>query len=270
MPRHLELVCAGLEIQTFTDMEVFICDDGSGKETAEVIEKFKSRAKFPVRHLWQEDQGMRKCRILNEALRQASGEIAVFLDGDCVPHSRFIEDHVSHTEAGCFLAGRRVEVGPRLAARLNPEMVRSGFFDWPRPEFLWSVLRGDSEYLNRTFRVANGQLRKWLKMDHVVDLKGCNYSVERSVLEDLNGFDEAYEGYGREDTDIELRMRNYGLKIKSLKGLALQYHIWHPRQEWTPGNEDRLEEVKRTRRVRCEKGLNSTSAPTPVTGPAGS
>jgi GT2 family glycosyltransferase len=106
-------------------------------------------------------------------------------------------------------------------------------------------------------------VRKILGMDHVVDLKGCNYSIPRSALEALNGFDEAYEGYGREDTDIEIRLQHLGLRIKSLKGLALQFHVWHPRREFTPGNDVRLEELKKSGRVRCEKGISLETNPQP-------
>jgi GT2 family glycosyltransferase len=93
-------------------------------------------------------------------------------------------------------------------------------------------------------------------MDRVADMKGCNYSLPRAALEAINGFDEAYEGYGREDTDVELRLQNLGYRIKSMKGLALQYHVWHPRREFVPANDERLEEVRRTGRVRCERGLD--------------
>jgi hypothetical protein len=257
MPRHLELVCAALERQSVApgDVEILFCDDGSGGETARIIEDFQSRTRFAVHHVWQEHQGFRKCRILNQALRQARGETMIFLDGDCVPHRRYIEDHLRMQEEGRYLAGRRVELGPEISATLTPETVRAGFFDWPHPRFFWSVLRGDSEYPQRSVRVPWSKLRSLLKMDRVVDLKGCNYSVSRKALEAINGFDEAYEGYGREDTDVEIRLQNLGLKIKSLKGLALQFHVWHPRRDFTPANDDRLEELKRSGRVRCELGF---------------
>ena len=92
-------------------------------------------------------------------------------------------------------------------------------------------------------------------MDRVDDLKGCNYSASKKVFEQLNGFDEGYEGYGREDTDIEIRMQNLGLKIKSLKGIALQFHLWHPRREFTPANDSRLDELKKSGRTLCADGL---------------
>src|SRR4051812_28951589 len=85
MPLHLELVCEALLRQTRQDFEVIICDDGSGEPTKVVIDDFTKRAPFPVQHVWQENKGFRKCRILNEGLRKSRGEICIFLDGDCVP-----------------------------------------------------------------------------------------------------------------------------------------------------------------------------------------
>ncbi len=257
MPRHLALVCAGLERQTTRDFEVFICDDGSGPETAEVIKQFAARANVPVKHIRQDHQGFRKCRMLNEALRQSKGQTLIYLDGDCVPHKDFVRDHLENQEEGRYLAGRRLELGPKISEWLTVERVREGFFDFPKPQLILSVLSGDSEHLQRSVRIPVPWLREKLKMNRVDDLKGCNYSVARKSLEAINGFDESYEGYGREDTDVEIRLQNLGLKIKSLKGLALQYHVWHPRRAFTPANDDRLEELKRSGRARCAMGLSS-------------
>jgi glycosyltransferase involved in cell wall biosynthesis len=257
MPRHLELVFAGLARQTTGDFEILVCDDGSAKETRDLIETFAARSPIPVRHFWQEHQGFRKCRILNQAAREARGEIFVFLDGDCVPHRYYIEDHLNQQEEGYYLAGRRVELGPWLSAQITPQEVSAGFFDRPNWRLLNSVLKKDSEYFQRSMRVPFQGLRKLLKMDRVVDMKGCNYSIPRSALEAINGFDEEYEGYGREDTDVELRLQNLGLKIKSMKGLALQFHVWHPRREFTPSNDVRLEDLKKSGRVQALRGLRS-------------
>ena len=260
MPEHLKLVCANLKRQSCQEFEVLFCDDGSGPATERVISEFAQHSSLPIQHLWQEHDGFRKCKILNQALLKARGETLIFLDGDCVPHWRFVEDHLRHQEEGFYLAGRRVEVGPDLSSRITPQWVASGYFDWPHPSFLWSVWKKDSEFLNRSIRVSSPRVRSWLGMNRIDDLKGCNYSVPRYVLESLNGFDESYEGYGREDTDVEIRLQNFGLKIKSLKGLALQFHVWHPRREFTPANEDLLADAKKTGRLRALKGLSELRA----------
>jgi len=255
MPRHLSLVCAALERQTAQDFEVIFCDDGSGEETARVIREFQARVRIPVKYFWQEHQGFRKCRILNQGVREAHGSVFIFLDGDCVPHRDFVRDHLDQQEEGCYLAGRRVEVGPELSSRLTEDHVRQGFFDRPQWPLILSSLKGETEFLHRAIRIPSSRLRRFLKMNRVVDMKGCNYSVSREALEAINGFDEAYEGYGREDTDVEIRLQNFGLKIKSMKGLAVQFHIWHPRRDFTPANDSRLDDIKKNRHFRCEKGL---------------
>lgn len=255
MPKHLALVCAALERQSERDFEILFCDDGSGQDTATVIRNFASRTSIPVQHLWQEHKGFRKCRILNEGLRKSRAPVLIFLDGDCVPHRDYVRDHLARQEEGRYLAGRRVELGRRLSGELTPERVRAGYLDFPRPGLVLDALRGETEHLQRTVRVPWAWLRARLGMERIDDLKGCNYSVPRAALEAINGFDEEYEGYGREDTDVELRLQNLGLRIKSLKGLALQFHVWHPRREFTPGNDARLEELKRSGRVRCARGL---------------
>ncbi len=258
MPRHLELVLAGLQRQSEMDFEIILCDDGSGAETAQVIERFKASSEISLNHVWQEHQGFRKCRMLNEGIRRSQGEWLIFLDGDCVPHRDFVKDHFQQREVGRYLAGRRVELGEKFSSSLTAEKVRAGIFDFPHLNFIKSVFEGDSEHLQRAVRVAWTPLRRLLKMDRVDDMKGCNFSVALKDLEAINGFDEAYEGYGREDTDVEIRLQHLGLKIKSLKGLALQFHVWHPRREFTPANDTRLEDLRRSGRVVCEQGLKSS------------
>jgi GT2 family glycosyltransferase len=255
MPRHLELVCAALERQSERDFEVLFCDDGSGETTRRLIEEFKTLSGIPTTHIWQEHQGFRKCRVLNEAARLARGPVYIFLDGDCVPHRHFIRDHLEAQERGRFCAGRRVELGQALSNSLTPQDVKQGFFDRPHPRLIASALRGETDFLNRSVRIASPRIRSWLGMEHVADLKGCNYSLPREALEAINGFDEEYEGYGREDTDVEIRLQHLGYKIKSLKGVALQFHVWHPRREFTPKNDQRLEALKKSKRVRCRLGL---------------
>ncbi len=256
MPRHLALVLAAVERQSTRNFEVFICDDGSTPETRELVTAFARAAPMPVRHVWQEHQGFRKCRILNQAVRQAQADTFIFLDGDCVPHRDYVYDHLENQEEGRYLAGRRVELGPQISNALTPEKIAKGYFDWPRPSLVLSALKSDTEFLNRSVRIPSTLFRKAFKMGTVADMKGCNYSISRNALEAINGFDEEYEGYGREDTDVEIRLQNLGYKIKSMKGLAIQFHVWHPRREFTPENDLRLETLKKSRRIRAVKGLD--------------
>ncbi len=261
MPRHLELVCAALDGQSTKRFEVIFCDDGSGEATRQVIEEFKKRAAIQVHHLWQEHHGFRKCRILNEGLRRSRGDLLIFLDGDCVPHRDYVRDHIDLQEPGFYGAGRRVELGPKVSQQLDPNKVRQGFFTRPSGAMLWSLIKGDSTRIQRAIRVPWDFVRSSLRMNRIDDLIGCNYSVTRKDLIAINGFDEEYEGYGREDTDVEIRLQNLGLRIKSLKGKALQFHVWHPRREFTSANEARLKEARESRRIRCSRGMERDKKP---------
>lgn len=257
LPRHLQFVCAALTRQkNIRDFEILFCEDGQNLLNKDIIENFKKNSPFETNHFTQPHHGFRKCKILNRALSEARGDLCIFLDGDFVPHPEFVKDHVDNWRPGFYSAGRRIEVGESLSNQLTLEDVEKGFFDGFTLRLARDVFRGESEYLQRSVHISNTLLRNLLGLNHVVDLKGCNYSVSRKTLIDLNGFDESYEGYGREDTDLEIRMLNHGLKINSLKGLAVQYHLWHPRRDFTPANETLLNNVRLEKRTKALIGLS--------------
>ena len=67
-PQWLEKTLWGFSAQTYRDFEIIVADDGSGPETRQVIESMQSQTDISIRHLWQEDDGFQKCRILNKAI----------------------------------------------------------------------------------------------------------------------------------------------------------------------------------------------------------
>ena len=91
--------------QTYSPLEIIISDDGSDQETSAVVNKWKEL--LPIKHIWHEDKGFRKCKILNKSLLASKSEYVVFLDGDCIPHKFFIKDHVKLAQKGFFVQGRR-------------------------------------------------------------------------------------------------------------------------------------------------------------------
>lgn len=254
-PRHLALALAGFQLQTENNFELHIADDGSTSETSDLVEDFMQRLPFPVIYSWQQDLGYRKTKILNEAIRKTKGDHIIFIDGDCIPHRDFVKNHLKYRQTGYYLAGRRVELGPEYSKRITPEDVLSGALNRPNLGLLMSCMKHDSQYWHRSIPVYNSTLRGLLKMDRVDDLKGCNFSVDRESLFKINGFDEDYEGYAREDTDLEMRLQYLGLKIKSLKGLAIQYHVWHDRLPESENNKIKLKELTRSTASTCKNGI---------------
>ena len=129
----------GYQAQEYKDFELMIADDGSGEETRELIETFKKDSELTIRHQWHEDSGFRKCTIMNAAIREASGQYLVFSDGDCIPRSDFLAQHVNYREKGFFLSGGYSKLNMEGSLSISREQIASGeAFD---PEFspeLWT------------------------------------------------------------------------------------------------------------------------------------
>lgn len=256
----LAMILAALETQTFKDAEIIIAEDDQSNQVEQMVAAFARTSGYVVKHFRQEHKGFRKCKILNQAIAACRGRVVAFLDGDCVPHSHYLEQHYRLSEKGFYVAGRRIDLSQSLSSELTPEKIKNGFLNGSL-DFLWKLFvdsfrKEGSVPFHRSYLVRTKWLRALCGLDSVVDMKGCNFSVLREDLLAVDGYDESYEGYGREDTDLELRFKNLGLKIKSAKNLCLQYHVWHERREFTPVNEVLLEEVQKTKRVKALKGLS--------------
>lgn len=262
-PEALAMVLSGLLTQTDKSFEVVLADDGSDERTRKVVDDYKKRSFFTIHHLWQENKGFRKSRILNQAILKSCGETLIFLDGDCIPHKDFVAQHLLLQDPLSYVAGRRVDLSENFSANLNPERVEAGALNGEnlRDLFhLWrdSLRKEGSTPFHRSYMVKTPWLRKLCGLEKVLDLKGCNFSVAREKMLVINGFDESYEGYGREDTDVELRLQNLGLKIKSAKNLCLQFHLWHKTRAFTPINEELLDSVRTSRRIKSLRGLKES------------
>ncbi len=257
-PGNLRLVLAALERQSRTDFEVLIADDGSGPEIRQVVAEAQARAAFPLTHLWHEDRGWRKNMMLNNAIRSATADYLVFIDGDCLPSQHFLLDHWNEREPGRVLLGRRVETSERWSNTLTLERVRSGVFERFGWDELSDMLRGRSLRVEDGVRIPSAILRAIL-LRSAPGMLGANFSAWKSDLEAVNGFDELYDGPGcGEDSDLQYRLSLIGVRGKSLRNVAIQYHIWHPRTVVSDASWERFEEVRKSREPRCTNGLVKT------------
>lgn len=254
-PELLRMVFAALGRQSFSDFEVIIADDGSGPAIRDIVKEAEKRYPFTVSHLWHSDRGWRKNVMLNNAIRASRADWLVFTDGDCLPGKDFLGDHARWREDGCMLLGRRVETSERWARELTLERVENGDFE----QYGWAEwldgLRGRSLRVEDGIRIPSVWLRKLL-LRNVRGMLGSNFSVSRKSLEAINGFDEEYSGPGcGEDSDVQYRMSLLGVKGKSMRNVAIQYHIWHPRLAVSDASWDRFEDVKKRGEAGCVRGL---------------
>jgi len=208
---------------------------------------------FPLRHVWQEDLGRRKCRIVNEAVRRSRGEILVFLDGDSIPHRRWLADHLRSSRPGRTLCGRRVRLGKEISLRVKAgsvplERLEAPFGDVPRSAFAGGTKRAllGIRLPVPLARLFHPRSRK---------LMGVNFSLTREAFERVNGYDEDYESYGFEDYDLEIRLRRAGYDLYPLLNRAVVYHLYHPMSAFTEDSKKRLVALAASDRTRCENGL---------------
>jgi glycosyltransferase involved in cell wall biosynthesis len=242
---YLKLVFAGIERQTCRNFEIILADDGSNISVVREVESLSKQIEFPVIHVWQEDKGFRKNRILNSAIRAASSDYLIFIDGDCIPHRKFVQEHYENRSPEFCLTGRRVNLSQKLTDKLSYQFVKKGFLEKRYDALILDGFFGKSNYVEKGFYFNNYLLRKLLNKKNR-GLLGCNFSVNKKSLEKINGFDERYEAASiGEDSDIQFRLELLGIKIKSLNNIAVQYHLYHELQKRAQQNLELFDDVKR-------------------------
>jgi glycosyltransferase involved in cell wall biosynthesis len=244
---YLKLVLAGFERQTEKEFEFIIADDGSKEEVKKEIESISQNYSFQTKHVWHPDKGFRKNKILNQAICASESDYLIFIDADCVPHSKFVEEHLREKKNNFVLTGRRVNLSERLTNLLTEENIKDGYLEKNNLLLIKDALFGKSNYVEKGFYLENKFLRDLLNKKYR-GLLGCNFSLYKKDIVAINGFDERYEAPSiGEDSDIEFRLSLIGVKVKSLNHIAVQYHLYHKLQERLQKNLDLFDAVKKSR-----------------------
>ncbi|PKO39511.1 MAG: glycosyl transferase family 2 [Betaproteobacteria bacterium HGW-Betaproteobacteria-4] len=256
-PDALRAVLASLAAQTDAAFEVLVADDGSRQETAAAVAE--AAVNFPVSlaHLWQQDDGFRAAAARNLAVAASRGDYLVFVDGDCVLRPDFVARHRALAEAGWFVAGNRV---------LLSESFTKKVLQLPMIE-----LHGDSRlsWLGRRF---SGAINRWLPLCFVPGngwrkrqpqrwqgARTCNLAMWRADFDAINGFDEAFQGWGHEDADLAIRLLHAGVQRKDGRFATAVLHLWHRENDRSnlAENERRLAEILAADRRRAEVGIDT-------------
>jgi glycosyltransferase involved in cell wall biosynthesis len=219
-PEALRLILETVRIQTVLPLEVVIADDGSGPETREVIHEFRDILDIPIKHVWQEDCGFRASRIRNLAIKECEAEYIIQIDGDTLLHPRFIEDHQSLALDNHFISGSRVLVG-ETATR---NAIRSGKFAFTP---FSRGIKNRFNALHFPFLGSRYSVKGHTPEVLIYKIRGCNMSFWKRDLLEINGYDENFEGWGREDSELVWRLLVKGCSLRQVKLAAIQYHLHH-------------------------------------------
>lgn len=243
---YLRLVMAGLERQTLKDFEIIIADDGSQSEIVKEIEDIAKRSSILIKHVWHEDRGFRKNKILNQAISTSDSEYMIFIDGDCIPHRNFVQEHIQNSSPGTCLTGRRVNLSEKITNKLSEEKVKDGYLEKLFGYLLLDGIIGNSYDVEKGLYFQNRILRSSFNKKKR-GLLGCNFSLFKQEMFCINGFDERYEAPSiGEDTDIQYRLELKNIRIKSLNNIAVQYHLYHKLQMRPEENLRLFEMIKRS------------------------
>lgn len=223
-PEALSLVLKSTLVQTVLPNEIIIADDGSQKETRELIKEFKKRASIELHHVWHEDNGFRLAEIRNKAILKAKYEYIIQIDGDIILHKDYIKDHLKYALKNTFITGPRVLLSNEITQQslktknisFNPfsKKIKNRFNAVHFPFLNRFINPKDTPFENLIFKV-----------------RGCNMSFWRQDLLDVNGYEENFKTWGREDSELAARLFKKGLSLRKLRFAGIQYHLDHNEQD---------------------------------------
>jgi glycosyltransferase involved in cell wall biosynthesis len=205
--------------------EVIIADDGSSCATTRLIRDIQPYLPYPLRHVWQENQGFRAAKIRNRAIAAAQGNYLIFLDGDCIPLTDFISKHSQLAESDCFVTGNRILLSKNLTEQVIHQQLPVWY--WHSLQWLLPYFRHDINRLSPLIRLPDSFLRKYCAQTWQ-GAKTCNLAVWREAILKVNGFNEEFQGWGYEDADLVVRLLSQGVRRKEGRFAVPVFHLWHP------------------------------------------
>jgi glycosyltransferase involved in cell wall biosynthesis len=244
----LEWSLAAFARQSFPDFELILADDGSSENYDPILRKWAPRFALDILHVRHERRDFRKTRIQNRAVSVAKAENLIFVDIDCLPQEKFVRNHLTFLQLGVALTGRRVHIRKEILQ--SAEMIYQHGIDLGGMTLLAERLKGRARVIEHGFELPiffesrnNGIL-------------GCNFSVTRKDFAAVNGYNEEFLGRGGEDTDIDLRLRRNGVRVRCLRNKLIEYHLMHEVRVGTYESDSaRIRETQALGEIRASKGL---------------
>lgn len=248
-PDALELVLMSIKNQSVMPKEVIIADDGSRDDTLKTIAEYQANFPVPLIHCWQEDDGFRATRARNLAINKSQGNYVVMIDGDMVLHHHFIRDHQRAALPNQFIQGRRVI--------LTEQETKSALTE---KRIIFNLFSSGVHNKVNAFccSLLSDMLSGFFSRKDYKSVRSCNMAFWREDAVKINGFNEGFVGWGREDSEFVVRLLNAGSCRKDLRFGGVAYHLYHkenPRQR-LPENDRLLEEAIKLHSRYCQLGLS--------------
>ncbi|NBI12426.1 glycosyltransferase [[Haemophilus] felis] len=254
-PDALEAVLHSVLYQTELPDEVIVADDGSTGETSAVIQRLQKDFPVPLIHSWQEDKGFMLAEARNRALAKVKKDYIVIVDGDMVLHPKFISDHKKAAKKGLFIQGSRVV----LTEQKTQELLANG--KTPRA-LKWYEKGLETRFEKRLSAIHFPLLTNFIlnkeKQYKYQGIRGCNMAFFKEDAIAINGFNNDFVGWGREDSEFVARFFSHGGKRANIKFAAIAYHLWHNEaaRDALPENDKLLKDAMEQKLTWCENGVD--------------
>ncbi len=252
----LDAVLRALAAQSDRDFEIVVADDGSGPDTARLIESWKPRIGVALKHVRHEHRGFRGGEIRNRGIRASDGALCIFLDGDCLARRDFIANHRRLCEPGWFVIGNRILLSREFTAAILAQGLTPD--SWTLGALVRQRWRGGINRLLPAVHLPLGPLRKLQKASWR-GAQTCNFAVARSDLDRVDGFDNSFVGWGFEDSDLAIRLMRAGVRRKDGRFATGVFHLWHPWNDRAQlsANRERLDDTISSTRIAALRGLSA-------------
>lgn len=248
---NTRLVLDGYLNQTKKDFSICIADDGSGPEIKKLVDEYLVLG-LNIRHVWHEDKGFRRARIINKAINSSKAEYIVLTDNDCIPSKYFIKDYCEVLNNSTLFLGRRVDLCLSLTDKIKSRALSLNRLESPVFLLLQSMKKGLKRpemairFPKWICSIWNRKPRKAL---------GANMAVARDALLSVNGFDNDFEGYGFEECDLERRLNLSGIKSQTVLGRCALFHLYHPEKSESNDAVQMFKRKANEGRVVCLNGI---------------
>jgi len=255
-PQALQRVLQALIEQTEQHFEIIIADDGSTTDTAELIRTMQNKSPIPMVHIWQPDEGFQAAKIRNKAVAATRSDYMIFLDGDCIPPVNFVANHLQLQEPSFFVVGNRILLSPAFTKQTIEQelpLQHWSFFDW-----LSAQLHKKCNRILPFISLPGKNWRKNLTKKKWQGAKGCNISMWKQDLYNINGWEETFVGWGYEDSDLVIRLLRNHILRKDGRCKIPVIHLWHAENDRSneKANLAALQAMQQSPHIKARQGLD--------------
>lgn len=259
---HLRALCQCLIKQEEQPYELIISDDGSSQKILDFIGDLLPKMDFKAKHIYQQDLGFRKTRALNNAVREAEGDILVFCDQDLIFPENYLKNVKKEIKKGIFLMSR-----PYSITENEKNIIISNFEK--NKNYIESIGMISKEYIisvRKTLKKDRNRriLNKIRLSKRGIRLVGMSYAMYKEDYIAVNGYDEKYMGWGLEDDDFGNRLVAFGVKGKEFNYEPIQLHLYHqfdPTKKQSANEKyyyEQKEKILKNKQFYCEYGYNNS------------